>query len=156
MPRYPLYVADERRAFLDIGLSNREAWAWPNRPGYSFVKALEWELPLWAGGSGDGVMTTMLPDWACLELKHLDADEFGHWSDSDFDATERTQRKRREWQVFHALADGADAPAGVLPVEAPAGVHVIDYVRSTWLPQKAPELTGTGERLIGRLAGLGA
>jgi Sulfotransferase family len=154
MPRYPLYVTDERRAFLDIGLSNREAWAWPNRPGYSFVKALEWELPLWAGGSGSDVMTTMLPDWACVELKHLDADEFGHWSDSDFDATERTQRKRREWQVFHTLADGAEPPEGVVPIEAPDGVHVIDYVRSTWLPQKAPELAGRAERLIGRLARL--
>jgi Sulfotransferase family len=156
MPRYPLYVADERRAFLDIGLSNREAWAWPNRPGYSFVKALEWELPLWAGSTGTELMSTMLPDWACVELKHLDADEFGHWSDSDFDATERTQRKRREWQVFHALADGGEPPRNVVPVEAPEGVHVIDYVRSTWLPQKAPELAGRAERLIGRLARLGA
>jgi hypothetical protein len=152
IPRYPLYVADERRAFLDIGLSNREPWAWPNKPGYSFVKALEWELPLW----GEDVTMTTLPDWACIELKHLDADEFAHWSDSDFDATERTQRKRREWQVFHTLADGAEPPTGVVAVEAPEGRHVVDYVRSTWLPEKAKELTGLGERVLGRLVGLGA
>jgi hypothetical protein len=156
MPRYPLYVADEQRAFLDIGLSNREAWAWPNRPGYSFVKALEWELPLWAGGTGSDVMSLMLPDWSCLELKHLDADEFDHWSASDFDTTGRTQRKRREWQVFHALADGGEPPRDVFPVEAPAGVHVVDYVRDTWLLAKAPELTGMAERILGRLARLGA
>lgn len=150
MPRYPLYVADERRAFLDIGLSNREAWAWPNRPGYSFVKALEWELPLW----GSDATATMLPDFGCVELKHLDADEFSHWSDSDFDASERTQRKRREWRVFHALQDGIDPPDGVIPVEAPPDRHVIDYVRSTWLPEKSSELAGVGERVIGRLARL--
>jgi hypothetical protein len=39
-------------------------------------------------------------------------------------------------------------------VEAPEGRHVIDYVRSTWLPEKANELTGFGERLLGRLARL--
>jgi Sulfotransferase family len=150
MPRYPLYVADERRAFLDVGLSNREAWAWPNRPGYSFVKALEWELPLW----GSDATTTMLPDFGCVELKHLDADEFSHWSDSDFDASERTQRKRREWRVFHALQDGVAPPDGVIPVEAPPGRHVIEYVRSTWLPEKSGELAGVGERVIGRLARL--
>jgi hypothetical protein len=148
IPRYPLYVADDRRAFLDVGLSNREPWAWPNRPGYSFVKAMEWELPLWS----DDVATMMLPDWSCLELKHLTDDEFAHWSPTDFEASGRTQRKRREWQVFHALVDGAEPPDHVVPVEAPEGVHVIDYARSTWLPAKADELPGFGERLIGRLA----
>ncbi|MGH3112179.1 MAG: sulfotransferase family 2 domain-containing protein, partial [Gaiellaceae bacterium] len=147
IPRYPLYLADDRHAFLDVGLSNREPWAWPNRPGYSFVKAMEWELPLWS----EDVATMMLPDWACIELKHLHADEFAHWSHSDFEASGRTQRKRREWQVFHALADGAEPPSHVVPVEAPDGVHVIDYVRSTWLPEKANELTGLGERLLQRL-----
>jgi hypothetical protein len=151
IPRYPLYVGDDRHAFLDVGLSNREPWAWPNRPGYSFVKAMEWELPMWS----DDIATMMLPDWACLELKHLTDDEFAHWSPTDFDASARTQRKRREWQVFHALAEGREPPDGVVPVEAPEGRHVIDYVRSTWLPEKAnDELTGFGERLLGRLARL--
>lgn len=149
IPRYPLYVADERRAFLDVGMTNCEPWAWPNRPGYSFVKAMEWELPLWAGD----ITTVVLPAWSCLELKQLGADEFDHWSDTDFDTTARTRRKRREWEVFNALAGGGEPPASVVPVEAPDGRHVIDYVRSTWLPEKADELTGLGQRILQRLTG---
>jgi hypothetical protein len=133
VPRCPLFVADERRAFLDTGLRNCEPWAWPNRPGFSFVKALDWELPLW----GADIATLTLPDWSCVELKHLDADEFAHWSPTDFDASARTRRKRREWEVFHALAGGREPPPGVVPVEAPDGRHVIDHVRSTWLPGRA-------------------
>ena len=44
VPRLPLYVGPDR-AFLDTGLRNCEPWAWPNRPGFSFAKALDWELP---------------------------------------------------------------------------------------------------------------
>jgi sulfotransferase famil protein len=132
VPRYPLYVVDERRAFVDLGLRNCEPWAWPNRPGYSFVKAMEWELPLWRAD----MPTVALPDWSCVEIKYLDADEFGHWSSTDFTASARTQRKRREWQVFQALADGAKQPADVIAVESPPGRHVIDYVRSVWLPAR--------------------
>jgi hypothetical protein len=135
IPRYPLYVADDRHAFVDIGLRNCEPWAWPNRPGYSFVKAMEWEQPLWP----DELPTVVLPEWSCLELKHLDADEFAHWSDTNFDATARTRRKRREWEVFHMLAQGGEPPADVVAVEAPEGQHVIEYVRSAWLPEKAEE-----------------
>ena len=133
VPRHPLYVADDRRAYVDVALRNCEPWGWPNRPGYSFAKALEWELPLW----GAGVAAITLPDWACVELKHLDADEFGHWSGTDFAGSARTRRKRREWEVFSALASGAAPPEGVVEVVAPAGVHVIDHVRSAWLPERA-------------------
>jgi hypothetical protein len=147
IPRYPLYVAGERHAYLDLGLANCEAWAWPNRPGYSFVKAMEWEQPLLPPDTP----RIILPDWSCLELKHLDADEFDHWSDTDFDQTERTRRKRREWEVFHALALGEEPPSDLVAVEAPAGRHVIDYVRSEWLPEQAPHLPGRGERIVARL-----
>jgi hypothetical protein len=147
IPRYPLYVADERHAYLDLGLANCEAWAWPNRPGYSFVKAMEWEQPLLPPDTP----RIILPDWSCLELKHLDADEFDHWSDTDFDQTERTRRKRREWEVFHALAQGEEPPSDLVAVEAPAGRHVIDYVRSEWLPEQSPRLPGRGERIIARV-----
>ena len=105
IPRHPLYLAGDDVAFLDLGLRNCEPWAWPNRPGYSFVKALEWELPLW---SPDTPVLT-LPDRSCLELKQLDADEFSHWSTNDFEASARTRRKQREWEVFRALAGGAAA-----------------------------------------------
>lgn len=133
IPRYPLYVAGERRAFLDTGLRNCEPWAWPNRPGFSFVKALDWELPLW----GADIATLTLADWGCVELKQLDADEFAHWSPTDFEASARTRRKRREWEVFHALVAGGTPPPGVVAIEAPPGRHVIEHVRSTWLPGRA-------------------
>jgi Sulfotransferase family len=133
VPRYPLYVVDERRAFIDLALRNCEPWAWPNRPGYSFVKAMEWELPLWRAD----IRTITLPDWSCVELKYLDADEFAHWSHTDFTVSARTQRKFREWRVYQALAQGREPPDGVVPVHVPSGRHVIDHVRSVWLPGRA-------------------
>jgi hypothetical protein len=133
VPRYPLYVVDERRAFIDLGLRNCEPWGWPNRPGFSFVKAMEWELPLW----GADVSTVVLGDFECVELKHLDAEEFGHWSATDFARSARTRRKQREWEVFTALAHDDEPPAGVLAIEAPPGAHVIDFVRERWLPERA-------------------
>ncbi len=149
IPRYPLYVVDDRRAFLDAGMSNCEPWAWPNRPGYSFVKAMEWEQPHWP----TSLTTLVLPDWSCIELKWLDADEFDHWSDTDFGASARTRRKRREWEVFNSLAHGGEAPQEVISVEAPEGVHVIEHVRSTLLPELASKGGDFGERLIRQLAG---
>jgi hypothetical protein len=133
VPRYPLYVLDDRHAFIDTALRNTEPWAWPNGPGYTFAKAIDWELPLWPAGTP----VIDLPDWGVVELKHLDADEFAHWSDTDFEASARTSRKRREWDVFQALAAGAPAPDGVVAIEAPAGEHVIAHVRDTWLPARA-------------------
>jgi hypothetical protein len=135
IPRYPVYVADERRAYFDVGMRNTEPWAWPNLPGYSFVKAMEWELPLWPRD----VPTVILPAWSCLELKDLGADEFDHWTNTDYDASPRQARKRREVAVFTALAEGRDPPADVLPIEAPSGQHVIEYVRSSWLPGQVAE-----------------
>jgi Sulfotransferase family len=145
--RYPLYILDERRAFLDAGMSNTEPWAWPNRPGYSFVKAMEWEQPLWPAN----LPALVLPDWSCVELKWLDADEFSHWSDTDFGQSTRTRRKKREWEVFNSLAHGADAPADVISIEAPEGVHVIEHVRSTVLPELASKRGDFGARLISQL-----
>jgi hypothetical protein len=134
IPRHPLYVADDRLAFLDVELRNCEPWGWPNRPEHRFVKAMEWEMPLWSPDIG-GVT---LPERSCVELKYLDADEFDHWSDTGFDLSARTRRKRREFEVFNAIA-GGDEPPGVVRIEAPAGQHVIDYVRTSWLP------VGSGE-----------
>lgn len=145
IPRYPLYVADDRRAFLDLGLRNREPWAWPNRPGYSFIKAMEWEQPLWPAE----LPTIALPAWSCIELKHLDTDEFAHWSTTDFTATARTRRKRREWEIFRTLADGGEPPADVIAIEAPDNRHIVDYVRATWLPAKASEDVSSGSASSG-------
>jgi glycosyltransferase involved in cell wall biosynthesis len=130
VPRRPLYVLDERRAFIDLGLWNNEPWAWPNRPGFSFVKAFDWELPVWGGRPRQ----LTLPDFGCVELKLLDADEFGHWSPTDFAASARTERKRRELEVFAALAAGGPVPGDVVEIVAPPGRRVVEYVRSEWLP----------------------
>jgi glycosyltransferase involved in cell wall biosynthesis len=133
IPRHPLYLADDRRAYLDTALRNCEPWGWPNRPGYSFAKALDWELPLWAAR----VPALTLPDWQCVELKHLDTDEFAHWSDTDFAASSRQRRKQREWEVFGALRRGLAPPDGVVAIESPDDRHVVDYVREAWLPGRA-------------------
>jgi Sulfotransferase family len=133
VPRLGLYVADERLAYVDTALRNCEPWAWPNRPGYRFVKALEWELPMFPPGHE----AVTLPEFSSVELKFLDGDEFGHWSPTDFGASPRTARKRREQTVFAALAAGDPPPDGVVAVHAPDGTHVIDYVREVWLPQAA-------------------
>jgi hypothetical protein len=126
MPRYPLYVVDEKRAFLDTGMINCEAWAWPNAPGFKFVKAMEWELPLWPETIG----TVILPTWSALELKHLDQEEFGHWSPTNFEASQRTRRKRREVETFRLLAEGAPPPPNVVAITSPDERHVVDYVCS--------------------------
>ena len=138
VPRLGLYVADDRLAYVDTALRNCEPWAWPNRPGFRFVKALEWELPMFP----PGIESVTLPEFSCVELKFLDGDEFGHWSPTDFAASPRTARKRREQEVFRALAAGEPPPEGVVAVEAPEGEHVIDHVRRVWLPAAA----GAGAR----------
>jgi hypothetical protein len=81
-----------------------------------------------------------LPDWSCLELKFLDADEFAHWSHDDFTTTTRTTRKQREQAVFRALTGDAEAPPGVVRVDSPDDRHVIDYVRGEWVPAHRDEL----------------
>jgi hypothetical protein len=152
VPRYPLYVADARRAYLDTGLRNCEPWGWPNRPGYRFAKAIDWELPLW----GPTVTSLTLPDWACVELKHLDADEFAHWSATDFETSARTRRKQRELAVFRALTTGAEPPSGVVVIDAPDERHVVDFVRESWLPARAvtpgPEAPAPAARAARRSA----
>jgi Sulfotransferase family len=138
VPRLALYVADDRYAFVDTALRNCEPWAWPNRPGFRFVKALEWELPMFP----PGIESVTLPEFSCVELKFLDGDEFGHWSPTDFEASPRTARKRREQAVFRALAAGDPPPEGLVAVEAPMGEHVIDHVRRVWLPAAAGARAG--------------
>ena len=148
MMRYPLYVADDSTAFLDVSVHNRESWGWPNTPGYRHTKAFEWELPRW----GDRPTMLSLPDWSCVELKHLDADEFAHWSVEDFTVSGRTTRKQREWQVFQSLAEGSDPPYGVVRIDAPVGQHVIDHVRTTYLPDNSDELAKLHRKVVLSLA----
>jgi hypothetical protein len=145
IPRHSLYVADDRHAFLDTHMRNCEPWAWPNLPGCSFFKAMEWELTLWPYDFA----TVTLPEWSCLELKDLEADEFDHWTDRDYSGSARTQRKQREWEVFRALTTGGDPPGTLVAIEAPHDRHVIDFARSTWLPEKVAEWTDSRRLLAG-------
>jgi hypothetical protein len=48
--------------------------------------------------------------------------------------------------VFTALADGAAPPDGVIAIDAPDDRHVIDYVRSEWLPARAARSEPTPAR----------
>jgi hypothetical protein len=78
-----------------------------------------------------------------VELKHLDGEDFAHWTDpASFATSFRNRRKRREWEVFHALKDGR-VPAGVHEITAPAGVHIVDHVTHDWLP-RAPRPLDVG------------
>jgi hypothetical protein len=142
IPRLPLYVADHRRAFLDTALPNLEPWGWPNAPDYRFGKGIEWELAPMPSGKDRFV----LPPWTCVELKYLDSDEFENWSHHRFDDSPRTRRKRRELAVFQALVRGDEPPDGVTPIEAPPGDHVINFVRSRWLRDKADGSPSVVER----------
>lgn len=146
--RYPLYVADAHTGFLDISVVNREPWAWPNREGFEFTKAFEWELPRWPRE----LKGVTLPDWSCVELKHLDVDEFAHWSARDFGATGRTARKQREYDVFQALSTGGPPPYGVLEVRSPDDRHVVDYVCGEWLPNQREELSAQRRKVLLRMA----
>jgi glycosyltransferase involved in cell wall biosynthesis len=129
MRRDPVYVESERVAYVDAALGKAEPWGWRNSPDYTFSKAFDWELMM--PRPGDPV--TRLPDFACFELKWLDADEFGHWSHSDF-KVEINDRKRREWDLFHALREEASLPDGVVRVESREGLHVIEHLRRNYVP----------------------
>jgi hypothetical protein len=153
MRRYPLYVVDERTGYLDISVVNREPWGWPNIPTIRHIKAFEWELPLWP----EDTPRVSLPDWACLELKHLDVDEFAHWSSEDFTASGRTARKQREWDVFHALTNihvrgSGEPPLGVVRIDAPADRHIVDFVRRDWVPAHRVDLAKQHRKVLWKLA----
>jgi hypothetical protein len=128
MRRDPVYVESERVAYIDFGETPFEPWGWRNTSEHTFIKCFDWEHV-----RPDADHTMQAPDWACFELKWLDADEFGHWSHTDF-KLEINKRKRREWDLFHALKEGASLPEGVVRVESPEDVHVIEHLRHTYVP----------------------
>jgi glycosyltransferase involved in cell wall biosynthesis len=133
LPRHALYVESDRVAYLDLGLHNVEHYGHPILPSYSYVKAFEWEMLKFPPTSHNYT----LPAGSCLELKHLDSDEFGHWTDpSAFATSPRTRRKRREYDIFQAIHAGNWRERDSLHrIEAPAGTHIVDHVVDTWLPQ---------------------
>ncbi|CAN5143220.1 hypothetical protein BH18ACT9_BH18ACT9_03110 [soil metagenome] len=134
MPRHPLFVESERVAYLDAYMINIEDYVFPMGDDYRHAKAYEWEIRMIPSRA----RRMRLPQGLCVELKYLDSDEFDHWvSPEAFGTSTRTMRKRREWDVYHALRDGQGREVdGVVRIEAPPGVHVISHVTQTWLPQR--------------------
>ena len=130
IPRHPLTVVSESEAWLDLGYRFLEPWVYPMGPEFTFVKAFEWEVREFPATSE----RLIAPEGMCVELKWLDADEFSHWSSTDDFASSRSTRKRREWEVDTALREGRGAEVhGLVKVEAPPGVHVVDHVTRRWL-----------------------
>ena len=125
--RDPVYVESASVAYVDTKPGKAEPWGWRNSPAYTFSKAFDWELML--PRPGDPV--TRLPDSVCFELKWLDADEFAHWSHADFKAV-TNDRKRRDWELFHALREGSAPPDNLIRVESPEGVHVVEHLRDNY------------------------
>jgi hypothetical protein len=132
IPRHPLSIESESVAWIDLGFRFLEPWVYPMGPEFTFVKAFEWEVREFPSSSE----RIVAPEGLCVELKWLDSDEFAHWTSlDDFDAS-RAPRKLRELEVYRALKEGrGDDVPGLVRIEAPAGVHIIDYVTNTWLPQ---------------------
>jgi hypothetical protein len=128
MCRYPAYVESERVAYVDFGQTPYEPWGWRNTSDHTFIKCFDWEHV-----RPDADYSLQAPDWTCFELKWLDADEFGHWSHTDF-KIEINRRKRREWDLFHALREEASLPDGVVRVESPEGLHVIEHLSRNYVP----------------------
>lgn len=123
-PRSPVYVESEQVAYLDTSPGVTEPWGWRNSPAYTISKAFDWELRL--PNPGDPVIR--LPNHTCFELKWLEADEFAHWSHTEFKETINA-RKRREWELFYSLHSGAEMPEGVVRIESPKDIHVVKYLR---------------------------
>ena len=133
IPRHPVTVESESVAYVDLGMKFREPWIYPMGPHFQFLKAFEWELRDFP----ESTYRLHLPEGLCIELKWLDADEFGHWSSTGAFANARTPRKLREWEVDQAIRNGTwSSYEGVHRIEAPSGVHVVDFITDTWLPRR--------------------
>jgi glycosyltransferase involved in cell wall biosynthesis len=141
IPRHPMSIESEQVAWLDLGFRFLEPWVYPMGPEFTFVKAFEWEVREFPPTSE----RIVAPEGMTIEVKWLDQDEFGHWSHTDFDAV-RTPRKAREIEVNRALLAGrGDEVEGLVRVESPPGVHVIDHVTNTWMTTAPRPLVQRGE-----------
>ena len=121
----------------DLGYRFLEPWIYPMGPEFTFVKAFEWEVREFPPTSE----RIVAPEGMCVELKWLDQDEFAHWRDTAFDPV-RTPRKARELEVNRALHEGRGHEIeGLKRIEAPAGVHVVDYVTRQWMQLEPRPLT---------------
>jgi len=125
-----VYVESPRVAYVDLSYVHGELCGWRNVPEHTFVKCFDWEhVRPWS----DSLLR--VPDWMCFELKWLEADEFDHWSDTEFE-TGPLFRKRREWAVIRALLGGTDLPDGVIRIESPRDVHVVDHLQQNYVTMR--------------------
>ena len=137
--RDPVYVESDRVAYVDLAQGKPEPWGWRNDPGHTFAKAFDWELMLPRRGD----VVVRLPDSAAFELKWLDADEFAHWSHAEFKEGINS-RKRRDWELFHALRENSPPPTDLVRVESPEGVHVIEHLRHAYAEIRTTNVAPTG------------
>lgn len=135
VPRQPIYVTDDTTAYVDL-LPYREPNIRPNGAGFGFTKAFEWEL----GDFAEGTPMWGLSESLCVEIKHATADEFDHWTSTDFDRTVRTTRKAREWRAMRQIA-GGELPDEFVRVVSPEGMHVVDHVLERALVELQADLT---------------
>jgi len=128
----PLYVESPQVGYLDTKMHFQEPWIYPTGPDFVYLKGFDWEVRT----QSSTVERLALPAGLCFELKWLDTDEFDHWTSPDAFHPGRSPRKVREYEVFTALNEQRfDDLDHVHRIEAPPGVHVIDHVARTWLPQ---------------------
>ncbi|UUZ61216.1 hypothetical protein [Nocardioides sp. B-3] len=134
MPRHPLTVVDESTGWLDLSLRFPEPWVYPMGPDFTFVKAFDWELREFPAATERPVLQQGL----CVEVKWLDADEYAHWRKEGVDFTNtRLYRKLREFEVDEAIRSGRpEELGGSVRVDAPPGIHIIDFVTQTRLRQQ--------------------
>ncbi len=136
MRRSAVYVESERVAYVDLGYTHGELWGWRNTSDHTFIKLFDWEF---VRTSDDDQL--QVPDFMCFELKWLDAEEFAHWSYTEFNKTQMNARKRRDWELFHALREGFSLPDNVVRIESPDGTHVIDHLRQIYVALRRHALT---------------
>jgi glycosyltransferase involved in cell wall biosynthesis len=128
MRRSAVYVESERVAYVDLAYTRGERWGWPNTSEHTFIKCFDWEF---VRPFAEHLLE--VPDWMCFELKWLEADEFAHWSDTDFNKPGLNAHKRRDWRLFYALREGATLPDNVVRIESPDGTHVIEHLRQVFM-----------------------
>lgn len=143
IPRHPLTVVNDSEAWIDLGSRFIEPWIYPMGPGFTFVKAFEWEVREFPATSE----RIIAPEGLCVELKWLDTDEFAQWDGVEDFAQLRVRRKRREFEVVSALRAGrGDDVPDLHRILAPPGVHVVDHLVDTWLPAARRPLVQPGRR----------
>ena len=112
-----VYQGADGDYYLDPEEVNGEVEIFPYGLAYRFVKHPAWERLRRPFYLPKGVLQPV----CFLELKHVDDDEFSHWSAHEW----TTDRKKREWKNFHQVQAGEVAgdhferhPASFLDTEA--------------------------------------